>query len=127
MDPSAYCVSSGFYSYLWNRSTDGWKRLGFIDKLRTRKKEGRQALYRRMLPVKEGKVVGICAKNVPLDRVSVLAVGRVVKGRLRTTTLEVIHVVDHDRYKIGDVVTERNFYVAKASFEMMIRLSNFIS
>ena len=113
----------------WRIDFDCWKHVGYVESAMTENKPMipvRNRVDPRRVPIKKGKIVGICNHHFMDGSFDVLAVGRVTKGTRRTTTLEVLHAFDEKYEVVGAVITVKNLYMIIPRFGTMLEISNFI-
>jgi len=98
---------------------DNWKLVGYAD---AKEKRSGSVSYTAkvesfLVPIEKGTIVGVCNGPLRLGKFKIQAIGTVVKGLKRTTTLKVIKTYK-DEYKVGDTISEDNLLIAIARSEV---------
>ena len=109
----------------WIHSPEQWKFIGHVHVVV--KRNGTESHTAKVkpdkVPLAKGTIVGICGSPIRITRFKISAIGIVVKGLKRTSTIKIIETFDKN-YKVSDLEIEDNFCIAKARERVIEYLKN---
>ena len=109
----------------WIHTSEQWKFIGHVHVVVKRNGTERHTAKVKpdKVPLTKETIVGICGSPIRLTRFKISAIGIVVKGLKRTSTIKIVETFDAD-FKVGDLKTENNFCIAKARERVIEYLKN---
>jgi hypothetical protein len=109
----------------WIHTSEQWKFLGHVHVVV--KRNGTKSYTAKVkldkVPLVKGTIVGICGSPIRITRFKISAIGVVVKGLKRTSTIKIIESFDAD-HKVDDLAIEDNYCIAKARERVIEYLKN---